>query len=139
MGGWRVRIFAGLLLACVPASAGCSSLIAYSGRDVKGLENKDQVRASFGRPLLAGSDNGCEFEEYRTRRKVSEPELAAAFFILGAETLGIWELGAFPLMVLRASGAAVFGQTVRFEYGSDGKVKDILINGTSMESRAGLP
>jgi hypothetical protein len=119
--------------------AGCSSLIAYCGQDVEKLATKDQVRKSFGAPDGLGDADGREFDEFRTRRKVSEPTVAGVNFILGAETLGLLELWNFPVAVVRNSWVTVFGQTLRFEYGSDGRVERVYINDTLMEHRASLP
>ena len=137
----RRSLFLGsALVTCSLFSAGCSSLIAYSGRDVEKLKNSDQVRETFGTPTNLGKDdNGREFEEYRTRRKISEPAVASVNFILGTETLGLFELWNFPAAIVQNTWVTFFGQTVRFEYGSDGTVENVCINGTLMEHRATLP
>jgi len=134
-----LRTFGNLLLLCNLLCAGCSALIAYSGEDVGKLEKKEQVHKSFGTPIKLGIADGQEFEEYRTHRKISEPEVAGVNFILGAESLGLLEIWMFPAAILQNTWNTLIGLTLRFEYGSNGDVVDILINGTPMEYRASLP
>ena len=119
--------------------AGCSSLIAYSGEDMDKLANKEQVHASFGTPCKTGTEHGRAFEEYHTRRKISEPRVAFAALAVGVWTFGLLELWDFPYALCRYTGTTLFGQDLRFEYGSNGDVKDILINGTPMRERARFP
>jgi hypothetical protein len=110
-------------------------LIAYGGQDVEKLANKDQVHESFGTPRTLGDG----FEEYRTRRKISEPQVAGVNLILGAETLGLFELLNFPQAILQTTWSTLVGQTLRFEYDGSGDIKGVLINGTPMKDRAALP
>ncbi len=128
------------LLLC----AGCSAAIAYSGQDISKLTTKSHVHESFGEPENCGTkidyeEKPTEFEEYRTRRKISEPDVAGIHLLLGLETLGLFE----PFNLLSQAGittwSTLFGQTVRFDYDDFGKVKQVYINGTRMENRASLP
>lgn len=135
----RSHVFGSLLASCALLSAGCSALIAYSGQDVKKPTTKDQVREAFGTPDTLGDDDDRAFEEYRTRRKISEPTVAGVNFILGVESLGALELWNFSVAVVRNTWGTLFGQTLRFEYGSNGEVQRVYINGTLMEHRASLP
>jgi hypothetical protein len=109
-------------------------LIAYSGEDVGKLANKDQVHESFGTPTNAGIVDGREFEEFHTRRKISEPNAASACLMVSAGSFGLFELFMFPVSVCQTTAAGLFGQDVRFEYGHNGEVERILINGRPMES-----
>jgi len=134
-----LRILGTLLVSCNLFCAGCSALIAYSGEDVGKLANKNQVHESFGKPTNVGNADGYEFEEYHTRRKISEPTVAGVSFILGMESFGLFELWMFPASICQNTWTTVVGQDVRFEYASNGEVQGILINGTPMELRASLP
>src|SRR5438046_128804 len=134
-----LRTLGALLVSCNLLSAGCSALIAYSGADMGKLANKKQVHESFGTPSNLGSADGHEFEEYYTRRKISEPTVAGVSFILGVESLGLLELWMFPAAICQHTWTTLVGQTLRFEYASDGEVQQVLINGTPMERRASLP
>ena len=134
-----LRIFGSLLASCNLLCAGCSALIAYSGEDMGKLANKQQVHESFGTPTNLGKEGGREFEEYHTRRKISEPTVAGVSFILGTGTLGLFELWMFPAAVCQNTWTTVFGQTLRFEYADNGDVQEVLINGTPMRLRAQLP
>jgi hypothetical protein len=118
---------------------GCSALIAYTGEDVAKLANKGQVHESFGAPTNSGAGDGCEFEEYHTRRKISEPTVCAVCLILGLESGGIFELWNFPAAICRSTWSTLVGQDLRFVYTGNGEVKQILINGTPMDCRASLP
>jgi hypothetical protein len=133
------RIFCGLLILSNVMCAGCSALVAYTGEDVGKLVNKDQVHASFGTPTNCGNEAGSEFEEYRTRRKISEPTVAMVCCILDAETLGLFELWQFPGSVCQNTYTTIAGQTLRFEYAENGDVQRILVDGTPMNMRARLP
>jgi hypothetical protein len=129
-----------LLLCCSVLCTGCSSLIAYSGKNVGGLENRGQVRESFGTPSKSGTDDyGYEFDEYHTHRKTSEPNAAGARLILGVQTLGLLELWMFPVSIYESTWTTLFGDDLRFLYKSDGNVEIIQINGMSMEARGWLP
>ena len=128
-----------LLLWCNMLCAGCSALIAYSGEDVGKLANKEQVHESFGTPSKSGNSDGHEFEEYHTRRKISEPTVAGVALVVGVGSFGLMELWDFPAIICRCTWTALVGQDLRFEYASNGDVKEILINGTPMKLRARLP
>jgi hypothetical protein len=134
-----LRVFGSILLCGNLLTSGCSALIAESGQNVAALTNKSQVHQSFGTPDNSGSAAGGDFEEFRTRRKISEPTVASVNFMLGMETLGLVELWNFPAITLQNAWNTLVGQTLRFEYGSHGEVQDVLINGTSMKSSAQLP
>lgn len=135
-----LRILGILTIASTFICAGCSSLIAYCGKDVERLKDKQQVRDSFGTPDKVGTEKGQEFEEFHTWRKISEPRVAGINFILGTETLGLFELWMFPAGVIEGTWGALFGLTLRFEYAENGEVQQVLINGTPMNSRgADLP
>lgn len=133
-----LRILGSLLASCNLVCAGCSALIAYSGQDVGKLANKTQVHASFGTPTNLGNEEGREFEEYRTRRKISEPQVANLIAIADIMTLGLLELWHFPAGICQNTWTTIFGQTLRFEYDDNGNVKEVFINGTPMRLRAEL-
>jgi hypothetical protein len=130
----QLRTLATLVVSCSLACAGCAALIAYCGEDVGKLANKDKVHESFGTPTNTGMVDGREFEEYHTRRKISEPNGASACLMVSAGSLGLFELFMFPVAICQTTASSVFGQDVRFEYGSNGEVERILINGKPTES-----
>jgi hypothetical protein len=125
-------IAGGLFLLCT----GCSAMIAYSGQDVRQLANKDQVRDSFGVPLLQGIDDGRHFDEYHTRKKISEDQVAVACAVADLQTLGLFEFVLFPYAVCRTTCPTLAGQKLRFEYGEKGEVEQVLINGVRLEQQA---
>jgi hypothetical protein len=103
------------------------------------LANKEQVHESFGTPTKSANSDGRDFEEYHTRRKISEPRLATVSVVLGVGSFGLMELLDFPAAVCQCAWTILVGQDLRFEYASNGNVERILINGTPMESRGRFP
>lgn len=125
-------------------SGGCAAAIAYTGQDIKQLETRDQVQESFGKPAQMGeakdySGKTVEFDEFRTRRKISEPLVAEGHFFLDLVSLGLLEPVALLAQAGQTSWATVFGQTLRFEYDEDNRVKEIYINGARLEHRRFFP
>src|SRR5262249_53409493 len=106
--------------------AGCSALIAYCGEDVGKLVKKEQVHESFGTPFQTGTSDDHEFEEYHTRRKISEPMVAGVQLVLGMQSCGLMELLMFPAAVCHCTWTTLVGQDLRFEYTSNGEVERIL-------------
>jgi hypothetical protein len=138
-GSRLLRLFC-ILLSCGNVFfAGCSAFLTYSGEAVGKLANKERVHESFGTPSKTGTSDGHEFEEYHTRRKISEPTVAGVQLALGMQSCGLLELWMFPATICHCSWTTIVGQGLRFEYASNGDVERILINGTPMESRARLP
>jgi hypothetical protein len=131
-----LRILGSLLASCSLLCAGCTALIAYIGQDVGKLANKTQVHESFGTPTNLGNEGGYAFEEYRTRRRISEPEVADLFFKYDAMTLGLFELVVFPAAICQTTWSTLVGRTLRFEYAENGDVLEVLIDGGSMKARA---
>ena len=50
---------------------------AASGKDLRTIATRDEVHEQFGEPCRTGTANGQAFEDYRTRRKIAEPDRAA--------------------------------------------------------------
>ena len=134
-----LRILGSLLASCNLLCAGCSALIAHIGEDVSTLANKAQVHESFGTPTKLGNEGGREFEEYYTRRKISEPQLGSVTLVLDVMTLGLFELWMFPNTICQTTWSTLVGQTLRFEYAENGDVLEVLIDGTPWRARAQLP
>ena len=119
-----------LLPACLAlASVGCSSLIARSGTDPYALADREQVHRMFGTPSTSKTSETESFEEFRTRRKFSEEDRVAGLNLCGAVTLGLSEFYVFPAELCRLGWRTVAGQTLRVNYGADGKVTGVSLNG----------
>lgn len=124
------------LLLC----AGCSAAVAYIGENPEKFKTKSQVQKSFGTPVNVGSDKDrknepCKFEEYHTRRKISDPNSARTYLIADVFYLGMPEIFFLGDMVFQGAKSTLFGQTIRFEYDEFDQVKGMLIDGTYQESR----
>jgi hypothetical protein len=104
-------------------------LIEYTGEDVNKWTNKSQVHESYGTPTSCGNADGREFEEFETHRKISDPNDGALKLFLGLGTCGLSELWFFPVSLVGNTFNALAGQTVRFEYGNEGEVQRVLVNG----------
>ena len=81
-------------------------MIAYSGEDVRKLANHEQVHESFGTPTRQGTEDGRAWDEYYTRRKISEEQVAGGCIVLGVQTFGLLELVMFPSLVQRMQAVA---------------------------------
>jgi hypothetical protein len=110
-------------------SSGCSSLVAYSGQDLKTLATRDQVHQEFGEPIVSETIDGISFEEFVTRRKISEQERAVGLNMASTMTGGLIEFIALPAELYRDSERLLAGQTLRFAYDQSGKVAKIDLDG----------
>ena len=120
-----------LLIASTPLLGGCSCLVASSGKDLRLLTTKGEVRAQMGEPTRSGVVEGKAFDEYRTRRKISEEgtvRMAGAGMGF-AMTFGASELITFPVELCTAGGRTLMGQDVRFVYDAEGKVTERFLDG----------
>jgi hypothetical protein len=106
---------------------------------VKKFTSRDEVRESLGKPDRSAEADGGGYDEYRTHMKISEPTVAGVNFIMAAETFCLLEVWMFPYQICQTMWTTVFGQDLRFEYGNDGEVIGVRINGTPMHDRASLP
>jgi hypothetical protein len=95
--------------ALVPT--GCSALVACSGTDLEKIGTKAEAHEKFGKPIATGWENGHSFEEYTTRRKLSETHKVQYIAILDGITLGFV-----------ACRRSAIGQTLRFYYDEESKI-----------------
>ena len=126
-----MRIACLLLISTVPLSGGCSSLIACAGQDSSAWGTKTEVRAEMGEPVANGVEDGVAFDEYRTRRKISE---AGTIGMSGrgmkfAVTFGASELIAFPRELYWLGSRTLFGRNLRFTYDAAEKVTRVFLDG----------
>jgi YD repeat-containing protein len=124
-----MRYLALLLLACVPLFAGCSVYIARMGKDLDRLATREQVHADFGEPCRTGTVDGNAFEDYRTRRKMSERLRSCEQGMAFVMTFGVGELGWFPYELYLLGRRTLLGQEVRFVYDDAGRVIGIHLDG----------
>lgn len=110
-------------------SSGCSFLIAYAGKDLSKLETREKVHEVFNKPTLAGYEDNRFFEEFRTRRKVSESLRASHLAMSVPMTFGLGELVAFPYELYLLGRNTILGQTIRFTYDSEGRIIRITLDG----------
>jgi hypothetical protein len=116
-----------LFAALLVSSSGCSMLIAASGKDVEKLTTREAVRQEFGQPTAT---DGSRIDEYHTRRKLAEPDIALAGRNMGlAMTYGLAEFICFPCEVYQLGRHTLLGQDLRFTYDAHGSVTAIYVDG----------
>jgi hypothetical protein len=120
---------AALLLPC-----GCSSLIARSGLDLSEVHGKDQVHELFGEPVASGTIDGQPYEDYLTRRKISEDTRATAqemaIIMVG---FGALEFVALPREIYLLGERGLLGQQLRFTYEANGEVSAVYLDGEALD------
>ena len=125
-----------LLIATVSFSAGCAGMIARCGKDLTGLETKEEVHAQLGEPAAKGVVDGKPFEEYFTRRKIAEPYPLRYFgpgYPMGLiGTLGTIELILVPEELYLIGKRTLRGQTIRVTYDASSAVTGIALDGESL-------
>ncbi|MBV9121755.1 MAG: hypothetical protein JO112_00160 [Planctomycetes bacterium] len=118
-----------LLMTSTLSFTGCSLLIARSGMDLQTLTTREEVHHKFGPPLATGTIDGHPFEDFHTRRKISEPERSAGWSMGLAMTWGLVEFYLFPHEVYLLGRRTFLGQDIRFTYDSAGKVATVFLEG----------
>ena len=116
-----MRIACLLLTSIGALSSGCSFMIADCGKDLRSLKSREEVRAAFGKPEKCGVEDGKDFEEFRTRRKIHSDRQQGEAMLAGF-TLGASEVVFLPLELCRLTTGTLFGQTIRFTYDPTGSV-----------------
>jgi hypothetical protein len=118
-----------VLCAVALASAGCSALIMSSGTDPAHLKTREDVRAAFGTPAQS-IESECEpYDQFKTRRKISE-RWRGIYLAMGyATTLGFGEFLFFPCEAFAATRHWVVGQDIVVTYDADGNVTSMKRNG----------
>jgi YD repeat-containing protein len=112
-----------LLIASLPATGGCSLMIARSGLDLDRFKTREQVQGCFGHPITTGTEEGKTFECYRTHRKISDETGYKMNLGMGvAMTFGIGEVIAFPYELILVGRRTIVGQEVWFSYDEQGRV-----------------
>lgn len=124
-----IRLSCLILIASALLSSGCSAIIAQSGADLSGLTTKEKVHEKFGDPAASGASEGFFFEDYQTRRKISEPLRSAHLGMSIAMTYGLGELIAFPYEFSLLGRRTLVGQELSFGYDSAGNVTRVYLDG----------
>jgi len=123
-----------LFVASIPLTSGCSVFIAEMGKDLSVLKTRDDVHAAFGDPVAIGTADGKPFEEYHTRRKISDYErLGEGYCMLWAATFGGIELLCLPHELYLQGRRTVLGQTLRFRFDAHGTVTGATLDGQELE------
>lgn len=129
VGGAGTRLFLILLAGLALLSGGCSVYMARSGQDLSPLATRDQVQQEFGLPAETGTTtDGQAYEDYRTRRKISEETRSYSMGMGIGMTCGLLEFFYFPTELYNYGRRFWVGQTVRFEYDATGKVCGLKLN-----------
>lgn len=120
-----------LLLLLVPAlmATGCSLFIAKAGEDISHIKTRGDAHAEFGPPTADGVDDGLPFEEFQTRRKISEPFRASTHSMALGMTMCLYEFYLFPRELYFLAKGGLVGRTVRVTYNPDGSIRSGSIDG----------
>ena len=100
-------------------------MLARSGTNVYSLSDREEVHAKFGTPKASGRSEEDIFEEYYTRRKISDPVLASAYGMAFGMTLGLSEPFYLSGEVYRLAQTVIVGHDVRFIYDAKGEVLEV--------------
>jgi hypothetical protein len=120
-----MRVVLVFATAALLSSAGCSFLLATSGKDLGTLPTREEVREEFGPPVASGVEDGAHYEDFHTRRKIADWRDGTGYAMGYAMTLGLVELYALPRQVFITSKRSVLGQDLRFYYDETGKVVQV--------------
>lgn len=115
-------------LALLPC-AGCSAMVASSGKDLNYLTTRDEVHKEFGKPKESGTADGNSYEEFRSHQMIAEPGGAIGMTMVNFATLGLAEFVLFPAELYKVSSRSITGQSIRFSYDESGNVVGASING----------
>ena len=124
-----MRVAVLLVLAGLSSSAGCSYLVATSGKNPGTLANREEVRQTFGTPAATGLEDGRYYEDFYTRRKIADWHGMTGYSMGYAMTLGFIEFYCLPRQLFITSKRSVLGQDLRFVYDETGKVVQVRLDG----------
>jgi hypothetical protein len=126
-----MRLVSLLLFACVLPSSGCAALIARSGTDLNALKTKEEIHALLGEPVACGVANGEAFEEYHTRRKISDDailRLGEGYAMMMILTCGAIDVLYVPQELYLVGRNTLLGQKVRVIYDCSGTVTGVCLD-----------
>lgn len=93
------------------------------------LATQAEVQQDFGAPVASGRVGDHSYEEFRTRRKISEGWKSIYYCMGYVVTLGFGEVVWLPSELYRATRRSIVGQTLRFVYDEEGNVKSVQLDG----------
>jgi hypothetical protein len=131
-GPYRMRAVRLLLVATVTLAGGCSSMIARSGTDLFDYTTREEMRKEFGEPVKSGHEDGRAYEEFYSRRKLTDPWRVYSTGMALVFTFGLIEPIAFPYEVFRLGYTTAVGQQIRVYYEADGSVVSRHIDGEEL-------
>lgn len=133
-----MRSFVVLLLTGIAlATTGCiGPLIARSGTDPISLRTRDEVQKQLGEPITSETkSDGSVVEDFRSRRKFAEPMRSESMYRSQTRTDRFLPYSGFFVMlsdvteVGRLVRRTAFGQTLRFAFYPDGRIRSVTIDG----------
>lgn len=117
-----------MLIAITLFQCGYSTLIARSGKNVEIWETREQIREVLGTPMTTGIEEGREFDDFVTCKKIEEDSRIYGLSVSFAMTCGFSEFITFPNEAYRAIRNMIVGTDLRFYYDANGRI-------TGMDSR----
>jgi hypothetical protein len=120
-----------LLLLLLPTllATGCSIYLAQAGKELTPIRTRKDAHAEFGPPITQGVEDGLQFEEFRTRRKVAEKFRGSTHSMALGMTLFLYEFYLFPRELYFLAKCGLAGQTVRMIYNPDRTVRGFSVDG----------
>lgn len=114
-----------LLVAIALSECGCSTLIARSGKNVEIWKTRDQIRDVMGTPVTTGIEDGREFDDFVTHKKIAEDSRIYGLSVYFAMTCGFSEILTLPNEAYRAIRNMTVGTDLRFYYDANGRITSI--------------
>lgn len=112
-----------LIAVAALTQAGCSALVACTGKRLDTLDTREAVHATFGTPsVVVETDDGRFLEEFVTRRKIAETWKVQGYVMIGTGTCALSELVYLPIEAFWLARNTVVGQRMQVEYDQSGRV-----------------
>jgi hypothetical protein len=127
-----MRLISLAFVAITLLTSGCAGMISGVGTRLLFLTTREEIHAQLGEPTVSGFADGEPFEEYHTRRKISEAgtlRLGDGYAMAWVATLGAIDLICVPHELYLLGRRSLLGQTVRVTYDEAGTITDLRLDG----------
>lgn len=123
-----------VLIATAGLSAGCSLMIARSGKDLDKVTTREQARAELGRLVESGEKDGRAYDLFHYHGKVrvdwaEGTAMGMGWAMMFGMTFGLVELVCLPQEMYKLARGLVIGQDIEVSYDQAGKVTGFQVGG----------
>src|SRR5262249_43130907 len=119
-----------LILALLPLSSGCASMIAHCGEDFADLKTREDVQEHFGGRITSGVEDGRPFDEIHYHGKVCQSgDCGKCYTKLLIMTCGLIDLVMVPYETCRAARCIIPGHAIRFHYDESNRLTSHTVDG----------